>query len=90
MPDVQWETASLIRRRGGLERVTAKGVDKYPEDDVRQGSRRSRQIAKRHWYRKYSYSFCSCCGNGGNQTTTKTPGKKEGYVGRGDVTCLPA
>ena len=46
---------------------------------VRTGGRRTRQIAKRHWVRQESNSWCSN-GGGTNVATTMHPGRDEQFV----------
>jgi len=78
-------TETLVRRRGSIDIV----IDDYVSDrqydtpgrrdTEHTGDRRSRQIAKRHWFRKHNHGWCSG-GGAWDRITVKTPKKSRGVI----------
>jgi hypothetical protein len=70
------EIETTVRRKGGLDTVYENTSDKVPQSKRFSGNRRSRQIAKRHWFQQRTHGYCSY-GSAWDCTTVKSPGKNE-------------
>jgi hypothetical protein len=80
MSTTYFDSTTSIRRRGVVVTLSSHDHDGYwPNGKTAGGTRRDRQIAKRHWVRKEG-RWWSSGGGAGQEVSVKTPGKEVGLL----------
>ncbi len=80
MSTTYFDSETSVRRHGAVITFSCHDHDGYwPNSKTAEGSRRDRQIGKRHWVRKES-RWWSSGGGAGQEVSVKTPRKEVGVL----------